>query len=175
MPGAWDGLIVSTSLGKAFGLTGLNHANILIPDPELREAFADRRTRDHYGSMDPLAYECVLAGYSGEGLSWVRASNRVCETNIRLIRESFARCFPRARVYGGEGAYVIWIDLRLYFEDEEQMLDFLYHRAFFHVDGGSAYGCPGFVRMCVASPTRCVEKALKDLENAWKEYDHAAD
>ena len=32
-----------------------------------------------------------------------------------------------------------------------------------------AYGAPGFFRMCVASPVRCVQKALRDLENAWKE------
>ena len=166
---AWPQLIVSTSLGKSFGLTGINHANLLIPDPALREAFADRRTRDHYGSMDPLAYEAVLAGYSPEGLQWVQASNRVCEENIRLVKETFARLLPGSRVYGGEGAYVLWIDLRPYFPDEETMLNFLYHRAYFHADGGSAYGAPGFIRMCVASPARCVRKALNDLENAWKE------
>ena len=61
------------------------------------------------------------------------------------------------------------IDLRPYFPDEESMLDFLYNKAFFHVDGGSGYGAPGFIRMCVASPARCVRKALSDLETAWKE------
>ncbi len=169
LPEAKENTVVSTSLGKAFGLTGLNHANILIPSPALREAFADRRTRDHYGSMDPLAYECVLAGYTPEGLKWVRASNEVCENNIRLVRRTFERLFPKARVYGGEGAYVFWADLNDYFESEEEMLDFLYHKAFFHVDGGSSYGAPGFIRMCVASPAHCVEKALNDLETAWKE------
>ncbi len=169
LPEAKENTVVSTSLGKAFGLTGLNHANILIASPILREAFADRRTRDHYGSMDPLAYECVLAGYTPEGLSWVRASNGVCENNIRLVKKTFERLFPKAKVYGGEGAYVLWADLNDYFESEEEMLDFLYHKAFFHVDAGSSYGAPGFIRMCVASPAHCVEKALNDLETAWKE------
>ena len=169
VPEARERAVVSSSLGKAFGLTGLNHANVLIPDAALREAFEDRRTRDHYGSMDPLAYECVLAGYSPEGLSWVRASNRVCEENIRLVREAFSRLFPGAAVFGGEGAYVLWIDLNGYFDSEEEMLDFLYHKAFFHVDAGSSYGAPGFIRMCVASPAHCVKKALSDLETAWKE------
>ena len=166
---AWPRLIVSTSLGKSFGLTGLNHANLLIPDPALREAFADRRTRDHYGSMDPLAYEAVLAGYSEAGLEWVKASNRVCEENMRLVKDAFSRVFPQSRVYGGEGAYVLWIDMRPYFDSEEEMLQFLYEKAFFHVDGGSGYGVPGFIRMCVASPAWCVKKALRDLETAWKE------
>ncbi|MBQ9264113.1 MAG: aminotransferase class I/II-fold pyridoxal phosphate-dependent enzyme [Clostridia bacterium] len=169
IPEAKDQVLISTSLGKAFGLTGINHANLLIPSAALREAFADRRTRDHYGSMDPLAYECVLAGYSEAGLDWVRASNQVCDQNIHLIRETFAHLMPDSRVFGGEGAYVLWIDLRPYFDSEETMLDFLYHKAYFHVDGGSAYGMPGFIRMCVASPTWCVEKALNDLKQAWKE------
>lgn len=169
VPEAREIAAVATSLGKSFGLTGMNHANLLIPDPAFREAFSDRRTRDHYGSIDPMAYECVLAGYSPEGLDWVRASNRICEENMGLVRDAFARLFPEARVYGGEGAYVLWMDLRPYFQSEEEMLHFLYQKAFFHVDGGSAYGAPGFIRMCAASPVRCVKKALADLENAWKE------
>ncbi len=169
VPEAAERALVASSLGKAFGLTGLNHANILVRSPALREAFADRRTRDHYGSMDPLAYECLLAAYSPEGLDWVRSSNRLCEENMRLVRQTFARLFPKAGVYGGEGAYVLWIDLTKYFDSEQKMLDFLYHRAFFHVDAGSAYGAPGFIRMCAASPARCVERAMRDLEAAWKE------
>ena len=169
IPGARDMLITAVSLGKAFGLTGLNHANILIPSPVLRSRFEDRRTRDHYGSMDPLAHACVMGGYTPEGLEWVKASNRVCEENIRLVREAFTRLFPGCRVYGGEGAYVLWMDLRPFFNSEEDMLAFLYEKAFFHVDAGSAYGEPGFVRMCVASPVHCVKKALNDLEKALEE------
>ena len=168
LPQAGDRVLVSTSLGKAFGLTGLNHANVLIPDEALRRDFEDRRTRDHYGSMDPAAYACVKAGYSLEGLDWVRASNRVCEENIRLVRQALGRFAPSARVFGGEGAYVLWVDMRSSFPDEETMLDFLVHRALFHVDGGSAYGGPGWFRMCVASPAHCVRQALERLENAWK-------
>ena len=111
----------------------------------------------------------VLAGYSQAGLDWIRAANRVCEENIRLVRETFSRLCPESRVYGGEGAYLLWIDLRPCFADEESMLAFLYNKAFFHVDGGSGYGAPGFIRMCVASPAWCVKQALTDLETAWKE------
>ena len=161
-------LITSTSLGKAFGLTGLNHANILIPDPEMRSAFEDRRTRDHYGSMDPLAHACVMGGYTPEGLEWVRASNQVCWENIRLVKDTFRELFPEAAVYGGEGAYVLWMDLRRVFASEDEMQDFFCRKAFFHVDSGSAYGAPGFARMCVASPVHCVQNAMDDLRKAWK-------
>ena len=85
----------------------------------------------------------------------------------------FSTFYLSAFTFGG--GYVIITLLKQKFVDElhwiseEEMLDFLYHKAFFHVDGGSAYGAPGFIRMCVASPAHCVEKALGDLETAWKE------
>ena len=62
--GAKSHAIVATGLGKSFGFTGVNHANIIIADDELRARFTDRRTRDHYGSLDPCVYECVLSAYT---------------------------------------------------------------------------------------------------------------
>ncbi|MBQ8161605.1 MAG: aminotransferase class I/II-fold pyridoxal phosphate-dependent enzyme [Clostridia bacterium] len=161
-----DRLVVSTSLGKSFGLTGLNHANLLIPDPDLRERFSDRRTRDHYGSMDPVAYAATVSGYTEEGLLWVRASNELCRRNILLVKETLRDVLPDARVFGGEGAYVLWLDLRRCFSSEEEMQDFLLHRAFFCGDPGSSYGAPGFLRICVATPEREMRRLMEDLRAA---------
>ena len=71
--GAKSHAIVATGLGKSFGFTGVNHANIIIADDELRARFTDRRTRDHYGSLDPCVYECVLSAYTKDGKAWVDA------------------------------------------------------------------------------------------------------
>ncbi len=158
--------IVATSLGKSFHFTGVNHGNILIADGDLRARFLDRRTRDHFGSIDPLVYESVCAAYAPEGLDWLRAANAYVEENIRLIRGFFARRLPDVAVYGGEGAYLLWMDWRQKFETEAELTDFLFHRAYFHLDPGSNYGAARFTRMCVASPRWCVEKALGTLEKA---------
>jgi len=158
--------IVATSLGKAFGTTGFNHANMLIPNAGLREAFADRRTRDHYGSMDPVVYECLVAGYSPEGRDWIKASNAVMKKNMDTVKEFFAEHLPDVPVYGGEGGYILWIDWRNRFDREEELLNFLYHKAYFHVDAGSNYDAPLFTRMSLACPHRCVLQALRTLELA---------
>lgn len=158
--------IAAVSLGKAFGFTGVNHANILIADEELRERFIDRRTRNHYGSLDPMVYECLRAAYSTEGLAWVEASNRYVEENIRLVRSFFERELPGVTVYGGEGAYILWMDWRRYFDSEKELMEFLYREAFFCVGPGSEYGAEGFTRMCVASPRPCMEDALEKLKGA---------
>lgn len=170
VPGAASHAIVSVSLGKAFHFTGVNHANMLIPDSALREAFITQRNADHYGSIDPFAYESILAAYSEEGRDWLHAMNAYVENNIHRIREFFHENLPKASVYGGEGGYILWIDLRPYFEDEESMIDFLYHKAFFHVDAGSSYDAERFVRMCVASPWHAIERALGTLQAAVTEF-----
>jgi bifunctional pyridoxal-dependent enzyme with beta-cystathionase and maltose regulon repressor activities len=69
----------------------------------------------------------------------------------------------------GEGAYLLWMDWRRAFATEAELMDFLFHRAFFHLDAGSSYGAERFTRMCVASPRWCVEKALGTLEQALDE------
>jgi cystathionine beta-lyase len=166
IPGAAGHAIVATSLGKSFGFTGVNHANILIADETLRNRFTDRRTRDHYGSLDPMVYECVLAAYSEEGKAWLDAANRYTQENMEKIRRFFSAYLPKVRIYGGEGGYILWMDWRAYFETEEELMDFLYHRAYFAVGVGSEYGQPGFTRMCVASPWKYIEKALNDLKKA---------
>lgn len=166
IPGAKEHGMVAVSLGKAFHFTGVNHANILIGDDRLRERFLDRRTRDHYGSIDPLAYECLVAAYTQEGLDWLTAANKYVEENMRIIRSFFKEYLPEVPVYGGEGGYILWMDFRKMYDNEDALKEFLYKKAYFHVDAGSDYGAECFTRMCVASPRWCIEKALGTLKQA---------
>ena len=164
--GAKEHAIVATSLGKSFGFTGVNHANILIADEKLRERFTDRRTRDHYGSLDPMVYECVLAACSEEGKAWVEASNRYVENNMNRLREFFAQTMPKVCVYGGEGAYVLWIDWSAYFDTEEALQNFLVKEAHVCLGEGSDYDCPLFTRICMATPAACLEDTLQAIREA---------
>ena len=164
--GAAKHAIVATSLGKAFGFTGVNHANILIADEALRARFADRRTRDHYGSLDPMVYECVLAAYTKEGKQWLDASNEYVWENICFLRSYFAQHFPKAKVCGGEAAYIVWIDWSAYFKTEEALNTFLVKRAHVCLGEGSDYGCPLFTRICVATPRRYLAKTLESISAA---------
>ena len=48
--------ISCTSLGKTFNLTGVNQANLVIPNDELREKYSHQKDIDHFGSIDPFFY-----------------------------------------------------------------------------------------------------------------------
>ena len=140
---AAKGLAIScTGLGKAFNFTGVNHANNLIPDDALREAFITQRNRDHYGSIDPIAYTSVLAAYNSDG-EWNRAVNQLVLKNGDLIREFFRQHLPSVRVAPQEGAFTIWIDWRGLGLSDDQLFQLLEDKALIQTNHGSEYGEEG--------------------------------
>ena len=165
--GAKSHAIVATGLGKSFGFTGVNHANIIIADDELRARFTDRRTRDHYGSLDPCVYECVLSAYTKDGKAWVDASNAYVWENMCVLRDYFAKHLPKARVCGGEGAYILWIDWSAYFSSGDELNEFLVKKAHVCLGEGSDYDSPLFTRVCMATPRKCLIKTLESIGEAF--------
>lgn len=167
-PDAWEHAIVSTSLGKAFSLTGVNYANLIIPDKTLREAFIAQRNADHYGSIEPLIHAALLSAYTNEGAQWVKEMNDYVLENIRLVRRFFSEHLPQVRAFESEGAFVLWIDWRGLGLTAESLHVFLEEQALFLTDRGEEYGPggEGFTRMNMASPHAEVQKALNSLLSA---------
>ena len=68
-----DSLAIScTSAGKTFSLTGVNHANVWIKNPILRERFVKQRDADHYGSLDPMVCAGLISAYTEEGKAFLK-------------------------------------------------------------------------------------------------------
>ena len=170
IPAAMGHAISCTGLGKAFNFTGVNHANNLIPDPALREAFTTQRNRDHYGSIDPIAYTSVLAAYNSDG-AWNRAVNQLVLKNGDIIRDFFRQHLPAVKVAPQEGAFTIWIDWRGLGLTDELLFDLLEEKALIQTNHGSEYGEEGrgFCRMNIATPTVEIQKALERLLKAARE------
>lgn len=162
--GALDNCIVSTSLGKAFNFTGFSHANMIIPNPDIRRAFRKQRDIDHYGSIDPFLYAAISAAYR-EGGPWLEAMVKYVYQNARLIGDFFAKNLPQLTVVEAEGSYVIWIDWRSLGLSEDALFDFLVNEAYLDLDHGSEYGVEGigFTRMNIAAPRAEIEKSLARL------------
>ncbi len=170
IPEAKEHAISCTGLGKAFNFTGVNHANNLIPGDALREAFITQRNRDHFGSIDPIAYTSVLAAYNSDG-EWNRAVNRLVLKNGDVIRTFFARYLPAVHVAPQEGTFTIWIDWRGLGLCDDQLFSLLEDRALIQTNHGIEYGEEGrgFCRMNIATPTVEIEKALQRLLKAVRE------
>ncbi|MDO5422547.1 MAG: aminotransferase class I/II-fold pyridoxal phosphate-dependent enzyme [Eubacteriales bacterium] len=160
--------IVCTSLGKTFNFTGVNHANILIPDETLRERFTTQRTADHYGSLEPFAYASIMGAYTEEGLDWVKEMLQCVGENRRLATEFFARPDAPGYLFPVEGSYVGWIRWDGLELSGAALKEFLDQEALLALEIGTEFGEPydRYTRMSLGSTVKQTELALERLKAA---------
>ena len=159
--------ISATSLGKTFSFTGVNHANMIIADPELKERFSRQKYSDHYGSLEPVTRAALIGAYSPEGIDWKNAVLKLIRENENAIRQFFKKYIPEAVISPLEGGYVLWIDWSGLGLEEEEFRSIVYEKAMFLLEDGTDFciDTAGFTRMSIATPGRVVEYALDRLLN----------
>lgn len=156
--------ISCTSLGKAFNFTGVNQANLIIPNPELREKIQVQRDRDHFGSIDPFFYQALCAAYTPEGAEWIRELNQHTKDIVRLMEEALRPCSSQIRLCPVEGTFIGWLDCRgLGLSDAE--LQTFFEKAGICGDPGIEYGPEGsgFYRWNLGTTKEKIQLALDRL------------
>lgn len=156
--------LTCSSFGKSLGLSGVNHANVFIPNAALRERYVRQKYADHYGSIDPMLYAGLMRGCTEEGRDYVLALGDVVRENRRVLTERLARLLPRARIVPAQATYMAWIDFGGLGLDDRALASFL-ERTLFIGDPGSEYGASDqFYRYSIAVPTRDLCKSLEYME-----------
>ena len=161
--------ISCTSLGKTFNLTGVNQANLVIPNEELREKFGVQKDIDHFGSIDPFFYTTLRAAYTEEGWQWVQQMNEHTLKNYNLLIDALKE-MPLITVSPLEGTFVAWLDCRKLGLDDKGIEEFFMNEALLWADWGEEYGPGGngFVRMNIATTNERLTTALDNLKKAYK-------
>jgi cystathionine beta-lyase len=160
--------ITCTSLGKAFNLTGVNQANLIIPDDDLRAVILHQRDVDHFGSIDPFFYQALLAAYTPEGAEWLQAMNAHTAENVRMIRAFLNQNIPDINLLPVEGTFIGWLDCRSLGMTDEQLQQFFENAGIF-ANPGVEYGPDGsgFYRWNLATSHANIQKALSRLKEAY--------
>lgn len=161
--------IVANSLGKCFSLTGLNHANIVIPGQKLREQFIAKRNAKHFGSIEPLAYVAVTSGYSVAGAKWLQAMNAYVEKNMQLTRRILGKISTDIIIYGGQGGFYLWIDWNQVVPSG-MTIDQILAKASVALDLGEEYGAgyTNYTRINLATPATYLQEALESVQKTFK-------
>ncbi len=163
-----DYAMTVVSLGKAFNFTGVNHANIIIPNEALRERYNHVRYETHYGSMGPFEYASVLGAYTEEGLAWFREARAYIEANAHYVQDFMKEYLPQVHVFPVEGTSVCWMDWSYLGLSGTELTDYLVQEALFDAESGADYSedCGQFVRMNLSSTRAQVESAMERLKKA---------
>ena len=167
---AMDNCIICTSIGKTFNFVGTNHANIIIPNEELRSTFIKQRDKNYYGSMSPFMYKSVVAAYTEDGKHWVDELLEYVAENVRLFSSFIEKNMPDVKVAEHEAGCLIWVDwngLRL---NDTELKKFLKEEALLDVAYGEGYGeeWRGFTRIAIGVPHEDLKNALDRLYIAGK-------
>ena len=161
--------IINTSASKTFNLAGLQVANTIIKDKELREKFEAEIGKTGYHRLSQTAQVALMAAYTDEGYDWSRQMLDYVYDNIQFVKEYIKDNIPKIEVIDIEGTYLMWLDFRKYGLDDEELQKKLIDEAKVHLDNGLKFGSKGngFMRMNVATSRVILSEALDRIKKAF--------
>ena len=156
--------VLCTSASKTFNLAGLQVANVLIPNADMRRAF--RRAIDAAGYSQPntLGLVATQAAYEHGG-PWLSELKGYLEGNWSLLASTLEQRVPQLRLVNAESTYLAWIDCRDLGLDAARLERFIEDEAGLWLDCGHIFGTggEGFIRINIATQRAYLARALDQL------------
>ena len=156
-----------SSPGKTFNVAGLQPANIIIPNEELRKKYQWANTQAAYSQGSLMGQLAVKVCYT-KGADWVDELVEYIYENVKYMSRYVKENFPKAKMVESEGTYLVWVDFSGYGFSNEELEHLMLEEAKLWLDSGIIFGpeTAQFERFNVACPRVTVEQALTQLKNA---------
>ena len=160
---------VCVSPSKAFNIAGLQIANIIAADSEVRRKI-DRAINDNeVCDVNPFGVIATIEAYTN-GEEWLDALRKYLWGNYVVLRDFFHRELPSYPVTDLEGTYLAWIDCSAAEIGADKLERLLEKDAKVRLNAGTMYGDGGenFLRINLACPRELIEKALPRIARVLK-------
>lgn len=156
------GSITCCSPSKAFNTAGLQIANIVCRDAEVRNRIDRAININEVCDVNPFGVIALQAAYSDEGYEWLTQLRKYISSNYDLLRERFARELPKCKVMRMEGTYLAWIDCSELHISSDEIEEMLMHENKVWVNAGSMYGAEGaaFIRINMACTSELLNEGI---------------
>ncbi len=159
--------ITCCSPSKAFNTAGLQIANIVCRDAEVRNRIDRAININEVCDVNPFGVIALQAAYSDEGYEWLTQLRAYISSNYDLLRERFARELPKCKVMRMEGTYLAWIDCSELHTPSDEIEEMLMHENKVWVNAGSMYGAEGaaFIRINMACTNELLNEGITRIVN----------
>lgn len=166
-PSVIDRLLMLTAPSKTFNVAGLHTGNVIIQDPDLRTAFANRMSALNI-SGNSLGQSALEAAYSPEGAEWVDALMIYLNKN-RQIFDATINVIPGLRSMHLEATFLSWVDFSGTGMTNEEFLRRVEQEAKIAVNHGETFGKGGetFARFNIGTQKVRIEDACDRLQKAF--------
>ncbi len=164
-----DRLIIGTSPSKTFNIAGLQIANTIIPDADVRAAFRKENDAAGYSQCSAIGLVATTSAYTRGG-AWVNELIPYLQGNLELVRTFLREKLPEVKLVEPEGTYLIWLDFSAVTDDHKKLEDLIVNKARLWLDPGIIFGRESalFERINIACPRAVVRQALEQLYDAMR-------
>ena len=160
-------VIACTSGTKTFNLAGIQAAAIIFPNQELKAVYdkfwvnLDIHRNNSFSSV-------IMETAFNEGEEWLEQLLEYISGNFDFIHEYCKEHIPQIKPNLPDATYLVWLDCRDLGMTNEELREFMIHKAGLGLNEGWSFGrsLSGYMRLNAACPRSVIEKALKQLETA---------
>jgi cysteine-S-conjugate beta-lyase len=160
-------LIAMNAASKTFNLPGLRTGYTIIPDPDLRAAYARRLQMLEYAPATP-GIVATKAAYSPEGAAWVDDLVVYLDGNRKLFDEGI-NAIPGVWSMPLQSTFLGWVDFSGTGMTTEEIADRIRNVAKIGVSPGPGFGPGGELcnRFNLATRRSLVEEAVRRMQAAF--------
>ena len=157
--------IACVSPSKSFNLAGLQIANIICKDPEMRKKIDKAININEVCDVNPFGVIATITAYT-EGEEWLTELVDYLQANYEFLVNYFQTELPDFPIIKLEGTYLVWVDCRKVDLSSVELEQKLLREGEVWLNPGSMYGAAGegFMRINIACPRKRLEEGLKRIK-----------
>lgn len=157
--------VTLSSPSKSFNTAGLQIANIICEDDEVRRRIERVINIFEVCDVNPFGPIALKAAYN-ESEDWLDALNEYIWGNYQLLRDTLAQKLPQLKVMKLEGTYLAWVDISSLGMNSDAVTEKLLRDGHVFVSSGTLYGKEageGFVRVNLACPRSVLSEGINRI------------
>lgn len=162
-----DNTVTTNSPTKSFNIAGLQIANIITSNEEMRRKIDRAININEVCDVNPFGVVALQAAYN-ESEDWIDQLNEYLWGNYQALKSFFNEQLPQWEVLRLEGTYLVWIDIHSTGMSSKELSKKLLHEGKVFVNRGPMYGDPsgeGYLRINIAMPRSLMMEGLKRIKN----------
>ena len=158
--------VTCNSPSKSFNIAGLQIANIIAPDAEMRRKIERAININELSQVNPFGVEALMAAYN-QSEDWLDELNVYIYDNYLYMKDFCETRLPRFPLTTLEGTYLAWMNCSVLKMTSAELEEQLLAKENLQLNPGTMYGAAGegFMRWNLACPRARVEDGLQRFEH----------
>lgn len=157
--------VTLSSPSKSFNTAGLQIANIICQDDEVRRRIDRVINIFEVCDVNPFGPVALKAAYN-DSEDWLEALNAYIWGNYQLLKDTLTQRLPKLKVTQLEGTYLAWVDISGLGMKSDAVTEKLLREGHVFVSSGTLYGKEageGFIRINLACPKAVLAEGLNRI------------